>query len=53
MDSKPTVLVASISGDLGSKIAKAISDKGVMNDKGLVRSQHIDLFQRSPLGRCS
>ena len=38
MDSKPTVLVAGISGSLGAKIATAILDKGVMNVKGLVRS---------------
>ncbi len=37
-DSKPTVLVAGISGELGTKIANAILDKGVMNVKGLVRS---------------
>jgi len=43
MNSKPTVLVAGISSDLGSKIANAILDKGVMNIKGLVRSLHSDI----------
>jgi uncharacterized protein YbjT (DUF2867 family) len=38
MDSKPTVLIAGISGTLGAKIASAILDKGAMNVKGLVRS---------------
>lgn len=38
MDSKPTVLIAGISGSLGSLIADAILEGGVMNVKGLVRS---------------
>jgi nucleoside-diphosphate-sugar epimerase len=38
MNSKPTVLIAGITGTLGSKIATAILDKGEMNVKGLVRS---------------
>jgi uncharacterized protein YbjT (DUF2867 family) len=40
MSSKPTVLIAGITGELGQKIAKAILEKGVMNVKGLVRSTH-------------
>lgn len=38
MNSKPTVLIAGITGELGNKIAAAILDKGLMNIKGLVRS---------------
>lgn len=38
MDTKPTVLIAGITGSLGNKIATEILDKGVMNVKGLVRS---------------
>ncbi|MBO3459393.1 aromatic alcohol reductase [Aetokthonos hydrillicola Thurmond2011] len=52
MDSKPTVLIAGISGVLGTKIATAILDKGEMNVKGLVRGtsdnykrQHLDALQ--------
>lgn len=41
MDSKPTVLIAGITGILGSKIASTILDKGVMNVKGLIRSNNI------------
>lgn len=42
MDYKPTVLIAGITGILGSKIASTILEKGVMNVKGLVRSNNIN-----------
>jgi nucleoside-diphosphate-sugar epimerase len=41
MDYKPTVLIAGITGILGSKIASTILDKGVMKVKGLIRSNNI------------
>ncbi|MBW4567838.1 MAG: NmrA family NAD(P)-binding protein [Tolypothrix carrinoi HA7290-LM1] len=41
MNSKPTVLIAGITGILGSKIALTILEKGVMNVKGLIRSHNI------------
>jgi nucleoside-diphosphate-sugar epimerase len=41
MNYKPTVLIAGITGILGSKIASTILDKGVMNVKGLIRSNNI------------
>lgn len=42
MNSKPTVLIAGITGILGSKIASAILHKGVMNVKGLIRNNTND-----------
>jgi len=41
MDSKPSVLIAGVTGMLGSKIAAAILDKGEMEVKGLVRSSSV------------
>jgi nucleoside-diphosphate-sugar epimerase len=38
VNSKPTVLIAGITGYLGTKIATEVLNKGVMNVKGLVRS---------------
>lgn len=40
--SNPTVLIAGISGELGTKIANAILDKGGMNVRGLVHSRSSD-----------
>lgn len=38
MNTKPTVLIAGITGTLGNKIATEILAKGTRNVKGLVRS---------------
>ena len=38
MNTKPSVLIVGITGTLGSKVARAILDKGIMSVKALVRS---------------
>jgi nucleoside-diphosphate-sugar epimerase len=49
MGTKPTVLVAGVTGMLGNKIASAILDKGAMTVKALVRPNNSKQAQLQPL----